>query len=225
MLPVKFCSIWPNASYQVSFGQVVSEEKIFRNRPTRNKNCLWLPCLLMYRDKRRNPTDNPPQMPPTKFWFICPSSFRGEDFQKLTNQKQELPMAAMFVNRSVRNEQSLQRTFLPQMLPTKFWFIQPSGFSGDSPLKPLGQIKQNFTGSIYGRSSIRFPYFIQIGQKTWSPWAILVSDRLKKKFSSKTRRHNELLLCRNDVWEILYKISIYHANYTTNMATIGSSCL
>ena len=41
-----------DASYQVcSFGQVVSEEKIFLNRPIRNKNCLWHPCLLMDRDK------------------------------------------------------------------------------------------------------------------------------------------------------------------------------
>jgi hypothetical protein len=30
-----------------SFGQAVSEEKIFSNRPIRNKNCLWRPCLLM----------------------------------------------------------------------------------------------------------------------------------------------------------------------------------
>ena len=29
-----------------SFGQVVSEEKIFKNRPIRNKNCVWWPCLL-----------------------------------------------------------------------------------------------------------------------------------------------------------------------------------
>ena len=34
-----------------SFDQDVSEEKIFRNRPIRNKNCLWRPCLLMYRDE------------------------------------------------------------------------------------------------------------------------------------------------------------------------------
>ena len=34
-----------------SFGQVVSEEKIFLNRPIRNKNCLWQPCLLMDRDE------------------------------------------------------------------------------------------------------------------------------------------------------------------------------
>ena len=38
------------------------------------------------------------------------SGFRGEDFQKQINQKQELPVAAMFVNESGRNEQSLQRT-------------------------------------------------------------------------------------------------------------------
>jgi hypothetical protein len=30
-----------------SFGHAVSEEKIFRNRPIRNKNHLWWPCLLM----------------------------------------------------------------------------------------------------------------------------------------------------------------------------------
>ena len=34
-----------------SFGQAVSEEKIFKNQPIRNKNCLWRPCLLMDRDK------------------------------------------------------------------------------------------------------------------------------------------------------------------------------
>jgi hypothetical protein len=32
--------------------------------------------------------------------------FRGEDFFKSANQKQELPMAAMFVNGLGRNEQS-----------------------------------------------------------------------------------------------------------------------
>jgi hypothetical protein len=31
-------------------------------------------------------------------------------------------------------------------------------------LKPHGQIKRNFTGSIYGRFSIIYPHFIPIGQ-------------------------------------------------------------
>jgi hypothetical protein len=37
-----------------SFVQAVSEEKIFKNRPIRNKNCLWRPCLLMDREKMSN---------------------------------------------------------------------------------------------------------------------------------------------------------------------------
>jgi hypothetical protein len=39
---------------------------------------------------------------PTNFRIIWSSGFRGEDFKKSTNQKQELPVTAMFVN-----EQSL----------------------------------------------------------------------------------------------------------------------
>jgi hypothetical protein len=45
-------------------------------------------------------------MLPTKFDFIWPNGLRGKAFQKSTNQKQELPVTAMFVNRSGQNEQS-----------------------------------------------------------------------------------------------------------------------
>ena len=44
MLPTKFSS----------FSKAVSEDKIFRNRPIRNKNCLWQPYLLMDRDEMSN---------------------------------------------------------------------------------------------------------------------------------------------------------------------------
>ena len=37
-------------------------------------------------------------MLPTKIQFIWPSGFRGEDLKKQANQKQELPVVAMFVN-------------------------------------------------------------------------------------------------------------------------------
>ena len=37
-----------------SFGHAVSEEKINKNRPVRNKNGLWWPRLLMDRDKMSN---------------------------------------------------------------------------------------------------------------------------------------------------------------------------
>jgi hypothetical protein len=57
-------------------------------------------------------------MLPTKFWFIWPSGFRGEDFFKSANRKQELPMAAMFVDGSGQKEQSLERTFHRCFLPS-----------------------------------------------------------------------------------------------------------
>ena len=36
----------------------------------------------------------------TKFWFIWPNGFRGEEFLISANQKQESPVAVMFVNGS-----------------------------------------------------------------------------------------------------------------------------
>jgi hypothetical protein len=45
-------------------------------------------------------------MLPTKFPFIWPNGFRGEELKKSANQKQESPVVAMFVNGSGRNEQS-----------------------------------------------------------------------------------------------------------------------
>ena len=57
-------------------------------------------------------------MLPTKFRFMQPSGFRGDEcFQKSTNQKQELHVATMFINGSELNEQSLQRTFQRFFLP------------------------------------------------------------------------------------------------------------
>jgi hypothetical protein len=46
-------------------------------------------------------------MLPTKFRVIWPSSFRGVDFFKSANQKQEWPVVAMCVNGLRQNEQSL----------------------------------------------------------------------------------------------------------------------
>jgi hypothetical protein len=46
-------------------------------------------------------------MLPTEFRLIWPSGFREEDLKKSANQKQELPVVAMFVNGLELNEQSL----------------------------------------------------------------------------------------------------------------------
>jgi hypothetical protein len=64
-------------------------------------------------------------MLPTKLRFIWPNGFRGEEFKKSANQKQESSLAAIFVNGSGRNEQSLED------LPTKFQFIWLRDFRGE----------------------------------------------------------------------------------------------
>ena len=87
------------------FGQAVSEQKIFRNRPIRNKNCLWQPYLLMDREEMSNLYRGPPIDASYQV-----SVHLAKRFQKSTNQKKELSVVAMFVNGSGRNEQSLQRT-------------------------------------------------------------------------------------------------------------------
>jgi hypothetical protein len=57
-------------------------------------------------------------MLPTRFRFIWPSGFRREDLNKSANQKQELPMAAMFVDGSGQNEQYLEKNFHRCFLPS-----------------------------------------------------------------------------------------------------------
>ena len=68
-----------DASYQVSIhlAKRFQRRGLFRNQPIRNKNGLWRPCLLTDRDEMSNLYKGP-----TKFRFIWPSGFRGEDFLK-----------------------------------------------------------------------------------------------------------------------------------------------
>jgi len=87
-----------------SFGPVVSEEKIFKNGPIRNKNCLVSEEKIFLNRPIR--------------YKNCLFGFVGEDFFKSTNHKQELPVAAMSDNRSGQNEQSLERTFHRCFLPS-----------------------------------------------------------------------------------------------------------
>ena len=49
-------SIHVDASYQVSVHMAMQfqRRRLFRNRPIRNKNCMWWPCLLTDRDEMSN---------------------------------------------------------------------------------------------------------------------------------------------------------------------------
>jgi hypothetical protein len=56
-----FILLWGNliqvdASYQVSVHMTkqFQRRRFFRNRPIRNKNCMWWPCLLTDRDEMSN---------------------------------------------------------------------------------------------------------------------------------------------------------------------------
>ena len=53
-------------------------------------------------------------------------------------------------------------------------------------------MEPNLAGSIYVRSSIKFPHFVPIGQQTWPPWAILVSDWLIFQKSSPLKPHGQM---------------------------------
>ena len=88
MLPIKFRFILPSGV----------KGEVFRNGPTRNNNSLWRPCLLTDRDDmtnlyRRSSIDASYQMS-----VHLSKRFREEDCSKSTNQKQEWPVVAMFIN-------------------------------------------------------------------------------------------------------------------------------
>jgi hypothetical protein len=78
-------SIHVDASYQVSVHMAMQfqRRRFFRNRPIRNKNCMWWPCLLIDRDEMSN-------------------LHRGRSI----DDSYQVSVVAMFVNRSGRNEQS-----------------------------------------------------------------------------------------------------------------------
>ena len=78
-------SIHVDASYQVSvhMAKQFQRRRCFRNRPIRNKNCMWWPCLLTDPDEMSN---------------LHKGHSRDASYQ--------VSVVVMFVNRSGGNEQS-----------------------------------------------------------------------------------------------------------------------
>jgi hypothetical protein len=113
------------------------EEKIFRNRPIRNKNCLWRPCLLMNRDEMSNiyrgPSKDAPYQVSSKECSFCPdpstdmaAAWPNEPKFGRKHLWQVLykdcsfrpdPLTSMAA-RSGQNEHSLERTFHKCFLPS-----------------------------------------------------------------------------------------------------------
>ena len=87
MLPTKFRFIWPS-----SFGG-----EVFRNRPIRNKNCLWWPCLLMDYDEMSNR-------------YRGPSIYAS--YQDLVHLAKRFQRRRFFRNQPIRNKNCLWRPCL-----------------------------------------------------------------------------------------------------------------
>ena len=88
------------------------------NQQVRNKNCLWWPYLSIIWAEMSNLYKGPPIDASYQVSFhLAKRIQRRRFFWKSTNQKQELPVADMFVNGSGRNVQSLKRTFHRCFLP------------------------------------------------------------------------------------------------------------
>jgi hypothetical protein len=112
-----------------SFGQPVSEEKNFRNRPIRNKSCLWRPCLSMDRDEMSTLYRGPPIDPSYQDSVHLTKWFQRRRFLKISNIcveitafliqififKQELSFLwqrRFFRNQPMRNKNCLWRPYL-----------------------------------------------------------------------------------------------------------------
>ena len=120
-----------DASYQVSvhLARRFQRKRIFRNQPIRKYNCLWLPCLLTDRDKCAffQRTFHRCFLP--SLVHLVKQFQRRIFFQKSTNHKQELPVAAMFIN---DREEMCNLNRGPSIDPsTKFSFIWPSSLKGE----------------------------------------------------------------------------------------------
>ena len=60
------------------------------------------------------------------------------------------------------------------------------------PLKLLGKMEPNLTGSIYVRSSIKLLHLVPFGQQTWPPRLIIFSDWLMLKKSSPLKQLGQM---------------------------------
>jgi hypothetical protein len=90
-----------------SFGQAVSEERIFRNRTIGNKNCLWRPCLLMNRDEMSN-LDRGPSIDASYHVSVhLAKHFQSRRFLEIDQSEIWFACGSHVFNGSGQNEQSL----------------------------------------------------------------------------------------------------------------------
>jgi hypothetical protein len=65
------------------YPEKTTEKKIFRNQPTRNKNCLWQPCLLTDRDEISNLYRGPSIDASYQVSVLLAKQFQGRRFLEI----------------------------------------------------------------------------------------------------------------------------------------------
>jgi hypothetical protein len=113
-----------------SVGQAVSEEKIFRNRPIRNKNCLWRICLQSNQDEMKNVYSGLSIDVSYQVSVHLAVRFQRSRFLEINQPETRMSCGSHFCKR-IRTKWELSIEDLPKMLPTKFQFIWQSGYRGE----------------------------------------------------------------------------------------------
>ena len=113
-------SIHVDASYQASvhMANQFQRRRFFRNRPIRNKNCMWWPCLLTNRDEMSNLHRGHSIDASNQVSVHVAKRFQRRRFTKIGQSETRIDSGAMFVNGSRPNVQSLGRTFNRCFLPS-----------------------------------------------------------------------------------------------------------
>ena len=165
-------------------------------------------------------------MLPTTFRYIWPNGFRGEEILRSANQKEESPVAAMFVNGSGRNEQSLQRTFHRCFLPSFGLFgqaVSEEKIFRNRPIRnknclwwPCLLMDQDTMSTLYRGLPIDTSY--QVSLYLAKRYLIRGEEFFKNQpIRNKSRLWRPCLLTDQDEMSILYRGPSIHGSYQVSV--------
>ena len=125
-----------DASYQLSvhLAKWLQRRRFFRNKPIRNKNCLWRPCLITDRDEMSNLYRGPAIDASYQVSVHLAKWYQRRRFFKIDQSETRISYGGHVCKR-IETKWAIFIEDLPRMLPTKFRFIWPSSFRGEDFLE------------------------------------------------------------------------------------------